>query len=159
MKYAKILIVPFLVGALYGCNDNDVDQDELVTETNPATETNQTDTTNDDQENAETSYNFTHFDLDVDYANDVSYDVEYTMNQNGTTAEIDDDANKVELKGDEANNQLAGYFESLTFNETSSDEDVVNQVITAFKLDENYQNLKLEVKFNNGDVKRYEFKK
>ncbi|SOB98650.1 YusW-like protein [Ureibacillus xyleni] len=161
----SFLIVPLLLGVLFGCNDdNDVDQDEVVTDTNKTGQTENTQNvtagqTTNDQNTENTQYNFTHFDLDVDYANDFSYDVEYNNNQDVATAEIDDEINKVELKGDDANNQLAPQLKKLTFDENSTDEEVVNEVLSAFELEDNYQNIELEVKFNNGDVKRYNFKK
>ena len=159
----SFLMIPLLVGVLYGCNDdNDIDQDEVVTGNNETTQTENTanDTTEQTTtDTGNTEYNFTHFDLDVDYPNDISYDVEYTVNQDVVTAEVDDEINKVELKGDAAYDQLAPQLAKLTFDENSSDEDVLNEVLTAFNLAKDYQDIELEVKFNNGDVKRYKFKK
>lgn len=160
----SFLIIPLLVGVLYGCNDdNDIDQDEVVTGNNEAGQIENTandtvEQTTDNQNTGNSEYNFTHFDLDVDYPNDISFDVEYTKNQDVVGVEVDDEINNVELKGDAANEQIAPQLAKLTFDENTSDDEVLNEVLSAFNLEEDYQIIELEVKFNNGNVKRYKFK-
>ncbi|QCR33933.1 YusW family protein [Lysinibacillus sp. SGAir0095] len=164
MKLKLILTSSLLLGVLVGCGDDDVDQDELVTNPEP---TNEMTTENEEQTNGQsegnqqedTAYNFTHFDLDVEYANDVSYNAEYTSNQNGIAAEFEDEVNRIDTSGDEAYNHFAQYLEQLTFDENTEDQEVLNQVMTAFGLDENYTEFELEVKFENGDTKTYRFTK
>ena len=164
MKVKSLLTVPLLLGVLAGCGDNEVDKDEVVTNPTPTEETatenaNQANEQNGEQQQEVTSYNFEHFDLDVEYENDVSYNVEYNNNQNEITAEFEDDANKVDVSGDEAYNQIAPFLEQLTFDETTEDQEVLNQVKTAFGLDEGYNEFELEVKFINGEKKEYKFNK
>ncbi|MCM3389495.1 YusW family protein [Ureibacillus chungkukjangi] len=172
MKVKALLTVPLLLGVLAGCGDNDVDQDEVVTNPTPTNETttnnaddtttenaNQTNEENAGQQQEVTSYNFEHFDLDVEYANDVSYNAEYTNTQNNITAEFEDEANKVDVSGDEAYNQISPYLGQLTFDETTEDQEVLNQVMTAFGLEDNYTEFELEVKFLNGEKKEYKFNK
>lgn len=164
MKIKRLLTIPLLLGILGGCGDDDGDQDELVT--NPTT-SNETATdalipTNGQiggQQQGDSSYNFTHFDLDVEYANDVSYNVEYTSNQNQITAELEDEINHVNAFGDDAYNQFAPYLKQLTFDEKTEDQEVLNQVMTAFGLEENFTEFELEVKFQNGKAKEYKFRK
>lgn len=171
MKLLKsMLTIPLLLGVLYACNDGD--QDEIITDTgkdtvndtannnadqNNGTDQNATDDQNEGEEHVDTPYNFTHFDLDVEYDNDVSYDVEYANDQKGMSAEFEDERNNIHSEGDDAYNKIVKYLELLTFNANTEDEEVLSQVITAFELDENYTSFELEVKFNNGEVKRYNF--
>ncbi|MDM5335325.1 YusW family protein [Ureibacillus composti] len=177
-KYLKgIFSVPLLIGLLYGCNANEGDQ---VTIDNKENE--QTDGTEDDKgidtqtegqtqkdesnratdenagANVDTTYNFTHFDLDVEYANDKSYDVEFANDQKGMSAEYDDEINGEHLTGDDAMNKIEKYLELLTFDANSDPEEIRSQIISAFELDENYTEFDLEVRFTNGEVKEYNFK-
>lgn len=187
MKLFKgILTLPLLLGFLYACNDDDtkVDQDEIVTgnesnagtTNNTANDTGTTDNTandtgtnqtgengGDNQQNGiqagDVNYPFTYFELDVDYANDVSYNVEYANDGNNISSEFEDEKNNVDTQGDQAYNSISPSLETLTFDENSSDEDVRSDVLKAFGLDENYTSFELEVKFQNGDVKHYHDKK
>jgi len=163
MNLKWFLTIPLLIGVLVGCGDDDVDQDEVVTNPAPTTETATEDATNTEgQDNAQqnnSSLNFTHFDLDVEYANDLSYNVEYTNNQNQITAELEDEINNVKASGNEAYNKFSSNLESLTFDENTEDQEVLNEVLSAFNLDENYTEFELDVKFENGEVKKYEIRK
>jgi len=174
MKLKVLFASTLLLGVLAGCGDDDVDQDELVTNptttnetttndanqtTNDTTTDNVESTTNQNEGQQAGTYNFTHFDLDVEYANDVSYNAEYKNTPNGITAEFEDEANRVDTSGDDAYNEIAPYLEQLTFDENTEDEEVRNQVMTVFGLDENYTEFELEVKFENGNNKKYRFTK
>ena len=175
MKLLKgILILPLLLGVLYACNDDtEVDKDELVTgnnnnvneTTDNTTNENGTTGTNDNgAENQQTgnqvsvNYPFTYFELDVEYANDVSYDVEYANDGTNISAELEDDFNRVQSEGDPAFNSISPYLEKLTFDENSSDEEVRDEVLKTFELENNYTSFDLEVKFESGKVKKYHFK-
>ncbi|HWL11978.1 MAG TPA: YusW family protein, partial [Ureibacillus sp.] len=60
---------------------------------------------------------------------------------------------------DEAYTQLLPILESLTFDETFEDQDVIDQVLKAFELEDNYNEFELEVKFLNGEAKNYKVQK
>ncbi|RTQ93884.1 YusW family protein [Lysinibacillus telephonicus] len=174
-KVKFLLTIMFTLGILYACNNND-DQEEVMTENK---QNNQTDeiteeienntalqadetmdpdqTVADKTQNGGLSSKFTNFDLDVEYKNDISFDVEYTNNQNKVTAEIEDEINNVHLQGDEANKRLMEAFELLNFEENTNDEEVRSQVLEAFNLDENFKEFELEIKFETGEVKKYNF--
>ena len=179
--FRGILTLPLVLGLLYACNNNDtkVDKNEDVTGNNSTvdettnnnnnTNTNNTGTTQpnqNDNENertkikaADVNYAFTDFDLDVEYANNNSYDVEYENDGNNIYAELDDEIKGVEYKGDQAYDTIVDALKQLTFDETTSDEDVRKEVLKAFALDENYQSFELEVKFKNGEMKHYHHNK
>lgn len=174
--FRGIFTLSLLVGLLYGCNSDNTDNEKDVTENNSTVdETTNNDTTNntgttqpsqhDDADEltsikaADVNYAFTDFDLDVEYANDNSYNVEYENDGNNIYAELDDEIKGVDLKGDQAYDNIVKALEQLTFDETTSDEDVRKEVIKAFALDENYQSFELEVKFQNGEIKHYQHNK
>ena len=60
-------------------------------------------------------FNFTSFDLDVDYQNNQSYEIDYENDQDGMEAEITDERNNKTLKGNDAFDQLRTKFENFTF--------------------------------------------
>ena len=180
--FRGILTLPLLLGLLYACNndDNKVDNAKDVTDNNNGTvdetmnnnnngngtvdetmNNNNNTATNDDADErtgikvADVNYAFTHFDLDVEYANDNSYDIEYENDGNNIYAELDDELKGVKYKGDKAYDNFVNALKQLTFDEKTSDEDVRKEVLKAFGLDENYQSFELEVKFQNGDEKHY----
>ncbi len=170
MKLFKlILTMPLLLGLLYACNNDDTKTNKDVTGNNSTideTTNNKNTTNNSENENertgikvADVNYAFTDFDLDVEYANRNSYDVEYENDGNNIYAELDDEIKGVEYKGDQAYDNFVDALKQLTFDETTSDEDVRKEVLKAFALDENYKSFELEVKFKNGEIKHYHHNK
>ena len=171
--FRAILTLPLLLGLLYACNDDDkkVISDPKENENNNSVDettdnknnTNTNTTTNDTEQTsvkvADVNYAFTEFDLDVEYENDNSYEVEYENDGNYIYAKLKDGPINVTHKGDKAYERLVDPFKQLTFDETTSDEDVRKEVIKAFNLEDNYQSFELEVKFQNGEEKHYNHKK
>ena len=169
MKLFKgILTLSLLLGLLSACNnDTKVDKDvtgnnSTVDETTNNNTTNNTGTNQNNNENertklkaADVNYAFTDFDLDVEYADNKSYDVEYENDGNDIYAELDDKIKGVKYKGDQAYENYVNALKQLTFDNTTSDEEVRKEVLKAFTLDENYQSFELEVKFKNGEEKHY----
>ncbi|MBD8032548.1 YusW family protein [Solibacillus merdavium] len=170
MKLFKLLLtMPILLGLLYACNNDDTKTNKDVTGNNSTvdeTANNKNTTNNSENENertgikvADVNYAFTEFDLDVEYANRNSYDVEYENDGNNIYAELDDEIKGIEYKGDQAYEKFVDALKQLTFDETTSDEDVRKEVLKAFALDENYKSFELEVKFKNGEIKHYHHNK
>ncbi|CAM5194660.1 YusW-like protein OS=Ureibacillus acetophenoni OX=614649 GN=SAMN05877842_11635 PE=4 SV=1 [Ureibacillus acetophenoni] len=164
MKNLTLLLgTPVLALFLLGCNDEDkvtnVPDNAPVegTATNTQTDTNDTttDTQTDDTQTGGATFNFTHFDLDVEYGNNQEYDVDYENETDGMEAEIKDDIGNKVLSGDEAFEVLSPIFEKFTFDQNTANDVVISEVLNAFNLDENYQSLELEVKFTDGTIKEY----
>jgi len=93
--------------------------------------------------------------LDVEYAENKEYDVDYESESNGLEAEIKDDISNTQIKGDEAFEVLRSIFEQLKFDKDTPNEEVVSEVTKAFDLDEDFQKFELEVKFLDGTEKEY----
>ena len=183
MKLIKgIITLPLLLGLLYACNNDDtkVDKNKEVTGNNSTVDetTNNNNNKNNNNNNnnnnkndtedvnertgikvADVNYAFTDFDLDVEYADHKSYDVEYENDGNNIYAELEDDLNGVKYKGDQAYDKFVDALKQLKFDETTSDEDVRKEVLKAFALAENYQSFELDVKFKNGKEKHYHHNK
>ncbi len=98
---------------------------------------------------------YRNFELDVEYANDISFEVDYDNTESGMTAVIEDEVNNLFLSGDEAKNSLIKNFELLTFDENTEESEIVTQILTAFNLNEDFTQMELEVRYNSGTVKEY----
>lgn len=161
--FRGILTLPLLLGLLYACNNENTKVDKDVTSNNSTVDETTNNTTNNTENEhertgikaADVNYAFTEFDLDVEYADHNSYDVEYENDGNNIYAELDDELKGVKYKGDQAYDNFADALKQLTFDKTTSDEDVRKEVLKAFALDENYQSFELEVKFQSGEEKHY----
>ena len=103
----------------------------------------------------EASFNFTHFDLDVKYANNQSYEVSYENEATGAEAKIEDEVNNTVVQGNDAANQLIPIFEGFTFDATTDDDVVIDQVLQKFNLPDNYLEVEIEVKFADGKEREY----
>ncbi|MBD8069456.1 YusW family protein [Bacillus sp. PS06] len=140
-------------GLLAGCNGDDENVTD-VPENAPVeqnTTTNQEDTTQTEDQ----AFNFTHFDLDVEYSGNQEYDVDYENERNGMEAEIKDERTNTQSKGDEAFATLQPIFENLTFDQLTTEDEVISEVMSAFNLGEDFEKFELEVRFSDGTQKEY----
>ncbi|MGY6208926.1 YusW family protein [Cytobacillus firmus] len=103
----------------------------------------------------EAAFNFTNFDLEVEYKNNKTIDVDYENEKNGMEAAYQDDLADQNLTSDEAMEKLTPIFEGLSFDQNTEDQEVINQVKDAFSVEDNYQKIELEVKFPDGTEKEY----
>ncbi|MCS0655263.1 YusW family protein [Cytobacillus firmus] len=142
----KLIISAFLsLFLLTACNDDKV---ENPPENAPA-ENQSNETSN------ETAFNFTNFDLEVEYKDNKAIDVDYENEKNGMEASYQDDLADQNLTSDEAMEKLTPIFEGLSFDQNTEDQEVINQVKDAFSVEDNYQKIELEVKFPDGTEKEY----
>ncbi|MFJ7952884.1 YusW family protein [Lysinibacillus sp. NPDC096418] len=152
MKKLKVLLaVPIVAGALYGCNKDEVKDvpEKAPVETNTKEEANK-------HTNESALFNFTNFSLDVDYSETESYDVDYDNERNGMEAELEDNRKNEKLHGDEAFTKLEPLFKQLTFDSTTPNDEVIDQVISVFNIADDYQSIEVEVKFTDGTKKKFE---
>lgn len=149
-----------LLGAC-GNNDNDNDKVDNPPQNAPVENGNETDTTNnqdtknDEQKTQTASIPFTSFDLDVDYGNFKSFEVEYENETDGMEAKIEDEVNNRTIKGDEAFQEMQSRFENFKFTKDSSTDEVIAEVMKSFDLKEDYKQFDLEIKYADGTQKEY----
>ncbi len=157
-KRTAFFVVFFSLVLLTGCNKakedsnaptntptNVDDTEEIVTDTTINTENN--------------PFNFTHFSLDVEYANAQKFEAEFKNEASAVEAEFEDHIQNEHLKGNAAYEKLEPYLASLTFDSSTQDSDVISQVLKAFNLSEDYVEFDLDVRFNDGTNKEYKLKK
>ncbi|WP_159439934.1 YusW family protein [Bacillus sinesaloumensis] len=148
--------VPFFLLLMSGCNGDD-EQVKEVPEDIPVEEKGATSQENTNQ-TTDAPFNFTHFDLDVDYAENQEFDLDYENERDEMEVELKDDKGSNVLKGDGAFEEVRPKFEQLTFDKDTPDEEVISAVTKAFELEEDYQRFELEVKFLDGTEKEYNAK-
>ncbi len=132
-----------------GANNGNTATEDNANNDNTATDNN---TTNENSG----SITFTSFDLDVDYDNFKSFEVEYDNENDGMEAKIEDERNNQKLRGDEAFQELQNRFESFKFDQTTSNDEVIKEVLDSFELDDNYKKFDLEIQYSDGTEKEYQ---
>ncbi|KIL43799.1 YusW family protein [Jeotgalibacillus soli] len=133
--------------------------DDTVTETESAPDTANQDSeavgtpTNSASDNTAVSY--LEFDLDVDYEGDNNdVDVSYESEEN-IEASYEDEREGINLTGNDAYSELEPILTGFDFTADTPDDEVVQVVMDAFSLEENYQSFELEVKYPDGTEKVY----
>lgn len=104
-------------------------------------------------------FTFTDFSLDVDYGVTQSVEIDYENEISGVEASYKNDITGEKLKGNEAFTKLEPMFKSLTFDVTTTNEEVISQVLQVFGLANDYTEFDLEVRFADGVEKEYKVKK
>ncbi|QSB11166.1 YusW family protein [Lysinibacillus fusiformis] len=150
MKLKFILAIPLMTIILYGCNKDEVKD---VPANAPADQnaTQQTGDTPTDQ----VTFNFIEFSLDVDYSATESYEVEYEDKKTGIEAKLQDDRKNEKLQGDEAYTKLEPLFKQLNFDSTTPNDEVIDQVINVFNIEDNYQSVEVDVEFVDSNEKEF----
>lgn len=154
MKKTALLPVVGLALFLVACGD-DNETATNVPDDAPQEQNNggATDTNTNTMDNR---FAFSHFNLSVDYAGNKSYDIDYENESTGAEAKIEDDFNNKVAQGNEAVDELVPIFEKFTFDASTDNDKIIDEVLIAFNLSKDYQEFDLEVRFADGvekDVK------
>ena len=152
MKKFALICALSTTALLVGCGDS---EEATNLPENAPTEQNTMNQTSTVTETTDAPFNFTHFDLDIEYADDKSYDVSYENEASRAEAQIEDEVNNTKLEGNEATNKLVPIFESFTFDKDTPDEEVIDEVLQKFEQPDSFLELELEIKFADGTVKEY----
>ncbi|REJ09639.1 YusW family protein [Halobacillus trueperi] len=113
------------------------------------------DQTNEKVDNAIKALPFQQFDLEIDYVDTLSYQIKYVSNEAQTRAIINE-IGEEKISGEKALDQLTPHFMELSFDEDSSEQEVIEDVLQVFGLDETYKEFKLRVVYSNGLEAEYE---
>ncbi len=159
-----ILSMLIFVSACGNGNDNtdgnnDANNDNTPTEQEGNTDTGQGNAENGtaaDRDSTDTAnLPFTSFELDVDYGANKSFEVDYDNERYDREAKIEDDNNNQILSGEEAYQELNNRFKNFSFDQNTANEEVINEVIKSFELDENYTKFELDIRYADGVEKEY----
>ena len=141
----KLILLTFLTVLLVACGDRE--------------KVNIADNNNNNNHNNNNTINLTHkfaeFNLEVDYSPNVKCDASFEKDVDGIEASIEDQVNNVNLRGNEAYDKLNPLLEKLTFDASTPNEQVIEQVLSTFGLDSNYVEFELDVLYTDGTQKEY----
>ncbi|MCU9612300.1 YusW family protein [Caldibacillus lycopersici] len=156
MSYRMKLLIVFLLFVLTGCN---LDNENTTPETNDdpveKDEAYKHQSTIEEEEGE--PFPFSQFELNIEYPNNQSYEVDYKKVGEEITAEIRDPINTEDnQQGMYAYHQLQPFFEQLTFDKTTSEEAVISEVIKVFNVNDDFISFALNVEFTDGEEKQYE---
>jgi len=140
----KLILLTFLTVLLVACGDKE--------------KVNNPDNNNNNNNNNNTinlTHKFAEFNLEVDYSPNVKYDASFEKDVDGIEASIEDQVNNMQLRGNEAFDKLNPILEKLTFDASTPNEQVIEQVLSTFGLDSNYVEFELDVLYTDGTQKEY----
>lgn len=183
MKRLNILaIFILLLGIFSACAsnaNNDTDSDDTATEEITEEMNNDNGVLDDDDDNVDSTnvpnvneddeyiesqmknLNFTEIEIDISYGED--RDFELSIDRDDDTGryeiEIEDDINNTLFKGREALDQIFPRLETLEITKDSEDMDVIEQVLNAFDLPDDYHEFDIEVIFDDGSRIDFEHRK
>ncbi|WP_165569424.1 MULTISPECIES: YusW family protein [unclassified Exiguobacterium] len=143
LKWALPVTATLLL--LVGCGD----ADEVTNQPSDAPVENEANSENNSM------YTFNKFELDVDYPNvNDAIQVEYETEMNSTEASYERKEDDLNLRGDEAMQELDSLFGQLNFDKDTPDEEVLNQIKATFNV-EDAQSIEADVTFTDGTEKEY----
>lgn len=112
---------------------------------------------NEDMSKKMDEIDYQEFELDVEYANDDEFEVELEHKSNGTVkAKIEDGVNNLEKYDESAFNDLYPIVSQLSITQETTKEEAIQEVLTAFSLNDNYKDFELEIKFKDGTKIEFE---
>jgi len=100
-------------------------------------------------------FSYEKFDLDVEYPNQQSYEVEFKKYTNTAKVEIEDEIHNKKIYGEQAFNDLKPILEKVNINESTTNDEVIKQVLKEFNLKTDYKHFKLKVRYKDGTEKKY----
>ncbi|MDV6378308.1 YusW family protein [Sporosarcina sp. GW1-11] len=163
MKRLLMTTVSVMAIVLAGCGSNtkepvdvptpsaQVEQPADTNTTVESTTSQQTDATTEKMKADMGKLSFKEIDVDVSYSRDKEYEAEIEQDNNEPfKAKVEDELNGVHLKGQEAFDILYPKIQQLQLTKDSTKEETIDQVLTAFGLDSNYEKFEVEIHFNDG---------
>lgn len=103
---------------------------------------------------------FNEFEVEVKYANDKEYEAEIDKKSNGMyKAEVEDELNNRYLQDREAFDDIYSKIQTLDITSNSTQDDVIEQVLKAFGLPNDYIKFEIEIHFDDGKKLEFEHRK
>src|SRR5690625_2134789 len=167
-RYLKLMGMLILAIAIVGCNQTDDQEQEQNQDQEQAGKTNSdaeeepveedsSDTTGlDEMMKQMETLDYTEFELEMKYEDDIEYEAEIKQSNNSIDADLEDELNGVDIKGEEAFNELFPMIEQLTIEQNTEKEAAISEVLDIFDLEDNYRKFELEITFNDGVKLEYE---
>lgn len=161
LMYALPLSAVLLLGA---CGDKDKDKEETTTTTETTTDetTGTTETTQDTEaketNSIDTNILFKEFKVEIEYPKG-EYKLKYEKEDEKEKAKLEDEREGKKLEGEEALASYQSTLEQFTFDSATTDDEVKEQLLEYMDIDDDYEKIKLKVKFEDDTHKEYKFTK
>lgn len=133
------------------------DQNNGNTDSGSATDNNATNNSDNVTTDTESDYAFTSFDLEADFeGTEDIVEVEYEQDTNETEASYRNETQGIQLRGDEAMQELDSIFSTFDFDENTPKEEVLSTVLEAFNIPTDAQNVELDIEYAGGTEVEYQ---
>lgn len=173
LLYIGFTIMSVLVLAACAGNSNDKGNEKVDNKTEETNQGNETTPTEDNGVTDETTttqpadqeymkeqmdkLDFMEFNLSVDYPDKREYEIEVEQEDNGDfEAELDDESNNKKLRGRQAFDEIYPFLVTLKVSKDTPREELINHVIEAFEIPDNYSKIEVEITFNDGTKVEHE---
>src|SRR5690606_36738908 len=106
--------------------------------------------------------NFSEIEIDIDYGKDEEFEVRIDRDDDGEEkmeVEIEDDINNILYRDREAFDYIFPKLETLEITSESAELDVIEQILNAFDLSDDYQKIEIEIQFDDGQKMDFEHTK
>lgn len=144
-----------------GTNEKSEDKEDKDkkkdTDKNKDEETKVTD--NDDMLKKMNELNYTDFELEVSYADDQEYEAEIGQESGKIKADLEDEIKNIDVKGKDAFNKIYPNLKKLDVTKDTKKKDVIKQVLSAFDLEDDYEELEVEFRFKDDTKTSFEDRK
>ncbi|WP_404404235.1 YusW family protein [Jeotgalibacillus malaysiensis] len=155
MKARMIMTAAGLSLLLAACGE----EDETVQDPAPAEDAEQTeDQPAPEEENQEdTGISFLEFDMDADYeGNDNDFEISYDSEGSQVEASYENERDMLTMSGDDAFQEIQPVLSEFDFTTETPDDEVIDRVIEGFEVEEGFQSIEIEIKFEDGTEKEYQ---
>ena len=153
IQMKKLAFLVATSALLVACGDKD--EANNVPDNAPVEQNQKQSTSNTTTTTVDAAFNFTHFDLDIEYVDNKSYEVSYENEAKGAEVKIEDEVNNSVVQGTEATNTLIPIFESFTFDANTDPDTVIDEVLQKFGQPNNFISVEIDIQFADGTKKEY----
>ncbi|QFF98052.1 hypothetical protein PB01_04035 [Psychrobacillus glaciei] len=99
---------------------------------------------------------YAEFELEVDYGKNKEYELEIEQDNGIVEAKLEDELNNVNLKGQEAFDEIYPRLKKLTISKDTSKEDAIQQALDVFDLEKDYVKFDMEITFQDNTKASFE---
>ncbi len=105
----------------------------------------------------ETGITFLSSEMDADSeGNDNDFEVSYDSEGAEIEASYENERDMMTMSGDDAYQEIQPVLSEFNFSIDSTDEEVIDAVIEGFEVEEGFQSVEIEIKFEDGTEKEYQ---
>ncbi|TFE00958.1 YusW family protein [Jeotgalibacillus salarius] len=134
------------------------EEDETVENPEPVEDTEQASESEGGNANQEEAgITFLEFDMDASYeGNDNDFEISYDSEGSEIEASYENERDMMTMSGDDAFQEIQPVLSEFDFTPETEDDEVIDRVIEGFEIEEGFNSIEVEIKFEDGTEKEYE---